>query len=100
MEEFALREILVGVEGAFSSFVSLWALRGQRVRERALVHARGKDGGRTSGVEDVPRARPCATRRHVPPGPEGELADLQGSRDFFLSFYLGIECVWCVRPRP
>ena len=49
--------------------------------------SKGKDGGRTSGVEDVPL------------GPEGEPADLKGSRDFFLSFYLGIECVWCVRPR-
>ena len=77
VEEFALREILVGVEGAISSFVSLRALRGQRVRERVLVHERRKDGGRTSGVEDVP------------PGPEGEPADLQGSRDFFVSFYLG-----------
>ena len=37
----------------------------------------GKDGGRTSDVEDVP------------PEPEGEPADLQGSRDFLVSFYLG-----------
>ena len=54
------------------------------MRGRALVHERGKDGGRTSGIEDVP------------PGPEGEPADLQGSRDFLFFFdYLGIVCVCC-----
>ena len=37
----------------------------------------GKDGGRTSGVEDVP------------PEPDGEPADLQGSRDFLCFFLFG-----------
>ena len=47
----------------------------------------GKDGGRTSGVEDVP------------PEPEGEPADLQESRDFLLSFIWELN-VSVVRPRP
>ena len=62
---------------------------GPNVCANALWFAsNGKDGGRTSGVEDVP------------PGPEGEPADLQGSRDFLFFFvYLGL-CVSVVRPRP
>ena len=83
---------VVGVVFA-ASFVSLWGLREERARGRAAGREQGKDGGRASGVEDVPRASPWVPRRHVPPGPEGEPADLQGSRDFIISFYLGIECV-------
>ena len=100
-ELLLLRETVVVGVGAFClrSFVSLWGLRGKRARGRALDREQGKDGGRASGVEDVPRASPWVPRRHVQPGPR-EPADLQGSRDSIISFYLGIECVWCVRPRP
>ena len=81
------------------SFVSPWALRGQRVRERALVTSEGR-------TEVEPAAsRTCRERVRGCRGDtccrdQREPVDLQGSRDFFISFYLGIECVWCVRPRP
>ena len=54
------------------SLVSLWGLPEERARGRAVDR----------GVEDVPRASQERT--------EGEPADLQGSRDFFISFLFGI----------
>ena len=65
------------------------------MRGRAVDREREKDGGRASGVEDVPRASSWVPRRHVPPGPEGTSGPTGKSRlpYFFLFWELSVSGV-------